>query len=965
MSSASSDGTNTRRAHLIHDLRPYVCTYPNCNAAGQSYDSRRDWIEHENTFHRRIWRCPEHDNSLYASREEYLKHVTAEHKEDTKLMSSETYLRSCESVAPTPDRACPVCFFSPADARTLQSHLAHHLERFSLFALPRSTEDEDPEDDRESDSAAAIDADESSREMDSVTESEPEDEWRTVFLEAARSGSLPAMRQILDNHVSEIGDGLQNHIDAALVEAAAHGHNEVVDMLLDGGANINGVVRGRTALIAAACKGNLKLVTALVNRGAAIDLSGDEETPLMAAVLAGHVDVVLYLLDLEANINAVVESRTALIDASTTTNMSLVQLLLERGADPNIVAHDETALNAATSKASPNIVQGLLDAGANINAEADGLTALATAAMMNLNMIVQLLVDRGADLNHSTRKTLSALSQAAHRGYQDTVQLLLDLGASVNLGQEASALQEAVTQGHENIADILIANGADVNWGNHAYATVLQTASEYGLVSIVEKLISAGADANTHGTGDSTPLRVAALNDHAEIVRMLLEAGADADATNHYNETALHLACKAGNEDVVTALLHARPNLETSSRRSGTALQVAKKHGHKSIISRLLAAGASADPAGYHMDEFVHPGASFKSNSAYPPASPRAWEVDVLSEGAETMSLTQIHDIAHTSAVTCVNFSGDGQSLVIGGRWSAWVYRLDDMGKVSELKHIVSRDSDLHVRAACISKDNKLVLTGGEDHRVCLWDLETGSLIDTFGEHEMDVYAVAFSPVTTIIASADADGMVNLHNYQTGDELVRDYCHDAVTSISFSPDGKYLAVGSLSRIIHIIYTDNKWEMTRLTGDLEHGHLDSVLSVAWSTNGEQLFTASLDKTIKCWRLSVTPPSGIKTHWVRTVTGHEVSRSPFMVFCYISLTCLKGSVLSVAETGHSNWIISGSKDKTFRVWSGDTGEPQLRLKGHRNSVISVAACLTENLIATASGDMTFTVWRYDKE
>ncbi|KAL9616861.1 MAG: hypothetical protein Q9160_008317 [Pyrenula sp. 1 TL-2023] len=40
------------KAHIIHDLRPYICTYEHCRTSSQLYDARKDWIQHENSVHR-------------------------------------------------------------------------------------------------------------------------------------------------------------------------------------------------------------------------------------------------------------------------------------------------------------------------------------------------------------------------------------------------------------------------------------------------------------------------------------------------------------------------------------------------------------------------------------------------------------------------------------------------------------------------------------------------------------------------------------------------------------------------------------------------------------------------------------------------------------------------------------------------------------------------------------------------
>ena len=66
-------------------------------------------------------------------------------------------------------------------------------------------------------------------------------------------------------------------------------------------------------------------------------------------------------------------------------------------------------------------------------------------------------------------------------------------------------------------------------------------------------------------------------------------------------------------------------------------------------------------------------------------------------------------------------------------------------------------------------------------------------------------------------------------------------------------------------------------LERLEG--EGGHKDSVYSVAFSPNGRDLVSGSLDKTIKLWELSLPPrvnpgagPRGGKC--IKTFEGHKV-------------------------------------------------------------------------------------------
>jgi hypothetical protein len=126
------------KAHLVRDLRPYVCTYEKCVDADRLYDTRSDWILHETSSHRQIWRCLKHANLIFQHLKDYEYHLQEEHLHEEQLRSSQL-LKAGESTSELPDRPCPFCHAELSSAVLLQEHIARHLERIALFALPRST----------------------------------------------------------------------------------------------------------------------------------------------------------------------------------------------------------------------------------------------------------------------------------------------------------------------------------------------------------------------------------------------------------------------------------------------------------------------------------------------------------------------------------------------------------------------------------------------------------------------------------------------------------------------------------------------------------------------------------------------------------------------------------------------------------------------------------------------------------
>lgn len=101
---------------------------------------------------------------------------------------------------------------------------------------------------------------------------------------------------------------------------------------------------------------------------------------------------------------------------------------------------------------------------------------------------------------------------------------------------------------------------------------------------------------------------------------------------------------------------------------------------------------------------------------------------------------------------------------------------------------------------------------------------------------------------------------------------------DGVTTVAMSPDGHFVAAGSLDKSVRVWDTTTGTLVVRL--ESPDGHKDSVYSVAFAPNGQDLVSGSLDKTIKLWELNLPrgPMAGSSAKGsgkcVRTFEGHKV-------------------------------------------------------------------------------------------
>ncbi|KAK1518382.1 hypothetical protein CABS01_05916 [Colletotrichum abscissum] len=132
------------RDHIMQDLQPYQCTYPDCRSADVLFTSKDSWIDHESQDHRRVWRCSEHPD-LFKSMEEITHHFELSH---TTLGTAQVQEISKHAHSITQDlrTECPFCQSSGPFEEDLTSHMASHMERLALFSIPRSAINDDDDD---------------------------------------------------------------------------------------------------------------------------------------------------------------------------------------------------------------------------------------------------------------------------------------------------------------------------------------------------------------------------------------------------------------------------------------------------------------------------------------------------------------------------------------------------------------------------------------------------------------------------------------------------------------------------------------------------------------------------------------------------------------------------------------------------------------------------------------------------
>ncbi|CAH0032937.1 unnamed protein product [Clonostachys rhizophaga] len=261
------------------------------------------------------------------------------------------------------------------------------------------------------------------------------DNSNETALEGALAGGHIEIAQQLIEHGANVDARSKRH-GSALYQAVTKGFGHIVEQLLDLGADPSvagtlheAVSRGHEGMI----KQLIDYGADIDSYSEA-----HEGTPLCAAVCANRNEIVQLLLQNGANVNGTELSYGfALHQAAMGGQVTILQQLLDQGADVNVTGYNDnrTALQAAVFHGRHDAVLQLLQHGAKVNEtgnQFDG-PALTIAAAEGYSEIVHQLLEYDADMNAIDGSEGTALQAAASHGRSEIVQLLLNRAADVSL----------------------------------------------------------------------------------------------------------------------------------------------------------------------------------------------------------------------------------------------------------------------------------------------------------------------------------------------------------------------------------------------------------------------------------------------------------------------------------------------------------------------------------------------------
>lgn len=368
----------------------------------------------------------------------------------------------------------------------------------------------------------------------------------------------------------------------------------------------------------------------------------------------------------------------------------------------------------------------------------------------------------------------------------------------------------------------------------------------------------------------------------------------------------------------------------------------------------------------------------------------------------------------HVSAVTCLGFAGE--TLLSGGRdkvihvWDNSTGALKKTFPVFEaVESLVVVPKGLVVVPGELAGEAEVMFaTAGDKGVIRLWDASTGqnlhslqpltglTITETPGGSSENPPEGGYTGLLLCSQLGALAGVTYDHNiifYSLKEpEVLKQFIGypDEILDMRFIGEGEgHLAVATNSEQVKV------FEQSTLSCQLLSGHSGIILCLDSSSppGGQLLGTSSKDRSIRVWRMG----EGARFHCVAIGIGHTHSvgaialsrlKGSFAVSgsqdCTMKLWSLKSTdkwqegdqpvrlpvkytqlahnkdINSVDVSPNDKLLVSGSQDKTAKLWQVSDGSLLGVFRGHRRGVWSVKFSPVDQCVATSSGDATVKLW-----
>ncbi|KAF6836258.1 periodic tryptophan protein 2 [Colletotrichum plurivorum] len=242
--------------------------------------------------------------------------------------------------------------------------------------------------------------------------------------------------------------------------------------------------------------------------------------------------------------------------------------------------------------------------------------------------------------------------------------------------------------------------------------------------------------------------------------------------------------------------------------------------------------------------------------------------------------------------------------------------------------------NNAHLRCATFHPGSNLLVAGFSNGTFGLYEMPDFNMIHTLNISQNDIDFVTINKSGEWLAfGASKLGQLLVWEWQSESYILKQQGHfDSMNSLVYSPDGQRIVTIADDGKIKVWDVESGFCVVTFTE-----HTSGVTACEFSKKGNVLFTSSLDGSVRAWDL-------IRYRNFRTFTAP---------------TRLSWSCMAVDPSGEV--VAAGSLDSfDIHIWSVQTGQLLDQLSGHEGPVSALAFTPNGDSLISGSWDRTARVW-----
>lgn len=282
----------------------------------------------------------------------------------------------------------------------------------------------------------------------------------------------------------------------------------------------------------------------------------------------------------------------------------------------------------------------------------------------------------------------------------------------------------------------------------------------------------------------------------------------------------------------------------------------------------------------------------------------------------------------HRGTVLCCHVN-DAESMVVTGG-SDNLVKIWDINSGELISSLAGHTG--WIRAVFTNISARLCVSASDDGTLIIWDLVENAIIGKLVGHAGPVRACSISANGKIIVSASSDGTLKLWETESQEIIHTFEGHSgSVNCCTFINDDTAIVSGGADRLLRI------WDV--VTGSCLHeleGHDGSIRAIDIASDNNTCVTASDDHALRVWSLA-------ERCCLRELKGHE------------------RSVRDCAISRDGTHVVSaGGDDSSIILWQVRDGTILRRFFGHDSWVMGCDIADRSGLMVSTSVDGTCRIW-----